>query len=94
MSIATIAVVPLTFRHISRIWNTNTGQCLKTLAEGHDAIWYANNNLRLATTNSCLPANMYNSPLIQNTSYLLPMIVLSDCGIIRARDVLRRMRDM
>lgn len=22
----------------SRIWNTSTGQCLKTLAEGHDAI--------------------------------------------------------
>ena len=25
----------------SRIWNTTTGQCLKTLAESHDAIWYA-----------------------------------------------------
>ena len=24
----------------SRIWNTTTGQCLKTLAESHDAIWY------------------------------------------------------
>ncbi len=23
----------------SRIWNTSDGQCLKTLAEGHDAIW-------------------------------------------------------
>ena len=24
-----------------RIWNTTTGQCLKTLAEEHDAVWYA-----------------------------------------------------
>jgi WD40 repeat protein len=27
-------------RDYSRIWNTTTGQCLKTLAEGHDAVWY------------------------------------------------------
>ena len=24
----------------SRIWNTSDGQCLKTLAEGHNVIWY------------------------------------------------------
>ena len=24
----------------SRIWTLPSGQCLKTLAEGHDAIWY------------------------------------------------------
>ena len=26
------------FYYLSRIWNTTSGQCLKTLAEGHDAI--------------------------------------------------------
>lgn len=28
------------FFPFSRIWNTTSGQCLKTLAEGHDAIWF------------------------------------------------------
>ena len=29
-------------RSYRRIWNTSDGQCLKTLAEGHDAIWCVN----------------------------------------------------
>lgn len=33
------AVSPIHPLRFSRIWNTTDGQCLKTLAEGHDAIW-------------------------------------------------------
>lgn len=39
----TLACQPMTIYDSSfhsRIWNTSDGQCLKTLAEGHDAIWY------------------------------------------------------
>ena len=36
-----LQIAPLSFLcDCSRIWNTTTGQCLKTLAEGHDAVWY------------------------------------------------------
>ncbi|KAI8968115.1 WD40-repeat-containing domain protein [Trametes punicea] len=34
-------IVSCSLDGLIRIWNTATGQCLKTLAESHDAIWYA-----------------------------------------------------
>ena len=65
----------------SRIWNTSTGQCLKTLTEGQDAIWYASSAswlFRIAHTHT---ANTYNSLRTQSTFYPLRTTVLSVYGI-------------
>ena len=53
VSIRFLLPVHLVSNSISRIWNTTTGQCLKTLAESHDAIWYVNPVLAHHPSVSC-----------------------------------------
>jgi hypothetical protein len=78
-----------------RIWNTSTGQCLKTLAEGHDAIWYGLHNFQgNSVLTSLLPANTSNSLQTQNTYSPLHTTALSDYGITKHRDASRRTPDM
>ena len=82
-----------TFPH-SRIWSLPSGQCLKTLAEGHNAIWYKRGPLvspLAPTTHAPTLANTCSSPQIRNISSPLLMTAPSACGISRRRAVSRRM---
>lgn len=57
----------------SRIWNTSDGQCLKTLAEGHDAIWCAF-LYRVCATPIVANTNFLSSQHVQfspNSKYIL-----------------------
>jgi hypothetical protein len=77
----------------SRIWNTSDGQCLKTLAEGHDAIWCVPNftiSILSLPIFAVPQANRCNSHPTQSTSSLRPTTMLSVCGIIRPLDVWKR----
>ena len=58
------------YSSVSRIWNSSTGQCLKTLTEGHDAIWYASSSdLCGAISSLCLLSqHVQFSP---NSKYIL-----------------------
>ena len=75
----------------SRIWNTSDGQCLKTLAEGHNAIWYVFLiHISLFSFNELgnrIQANTFNFRQIQNIFSLLHTIVLSVFGITRPHGV-------
>jgi hypothetical protein len=74
----------------SRIWNTSDGQCLKTLAEGHNAIWYVNLYDIYFTISSGIAiqkVNTFNFRQTQNIFSLPHMIVLSVFGITRPHDV-------
>jgi hypothetical protein len=78
----------------SRIWSLPSGQCLKTLAEGHNAIWYEGVSLvpPFAHTTHALPSNLantYSSPQIRNTYSLLPTTAPYVCGTSRRRAVSR-----
>lgn len=86
-----LSLVPLSHIHHhfhSRIWNTSDGQCLKTLAEGHDAIWcvqliifYVEFSKKL---HACL-ANMSSSLRTQNIFCRQLTTALFDSGITKAR---------
>lgn len=67
----------------SRIWNTSDGQCLKTLAEGHDAVWYVSASLVAMISLTCCLANTCNSPQTLNISSRLPTIMRYGSGITR-----------
>ena len=74
----------------SRIWNTSDGQCLKTLAEGHNAIWYVNTHDMYIFHYFIwviAKVNMFNFRQTQNIFSLLHTIVLSVFGITRPHDV-------
>ena len=74
----------------SRIWNTSDGQCLKTLAEGHNAIWYVNTH-DMYIFNYFIwviaKVNMFNFRQTQNIFSLPHTIVLSVFGITKPHDV-------
>jgi hypothetical protein len=76
----------------SRIWSLPSGQCLKTLAEGHDAIWYealrSFHHSRLTLFGHLV--NTCSSPRIRNTSSPPPTTAPSACGTSRLRAVSRR----
>ena len=55
----------------SRIWNTSTGQCLKTLAEGHEAIWYAAPVLYLMHHKAYLCTPSQHVQFSPNSRYIL-----------------------
>ena len=83
-----------------RIWSTTTGDCIRTLAEGEDAIWYAINT-KFRSYSSLIAAffvafvvNMPSSPLIRSTSFPPPMTVKSVYGTTRLLAALKRMQDM
>ena len=66
-----------------RIWHTTTGQCLKTLAEGHDAVWYAPFFLLVTLIDPAQPqmaASMSSFLPIQNIFCRLPTTARSGCG--------------
>ena len=77
----------------SRIWNTSDGQCLKTLAEGHNAIWYVNIHdiyilhYFIGYRNSSKKVNTFNFRQTQNIFSLPHTIVLSVFGITKPHDV-------
>ena len=65
----------------SRIWNTSDGQCLKTLAEGHNAIWYVNTHDMYIFHYFIwviAKVNMFNFRQTQNIFSLRHTIALSD----------------
>jgi len=71
-----------------RIWNTTTGQCLKTLAEGHNAIWYAPFSLLVTLIDPAqpqIPANTSSFLPIQNTFCRLPTTARLGCGTTTLR---------
>lgn len=72
---------------VSRIWNTSDGQCLKTLAEGHNAIWYVHDLAFSLSTFMVRQANKCNFHLIPNTSSPQLMTTRFVFGIISLLDV-------
>jgi hypothetical protein len=83
-------VFQLFFLH-SRIWNTSDGQCLKTLAEGHNAIWYVftisiyhfSNYFDSMGSKKKKKVNMFNFRQTRNIFSQPHTIVLSVFGIIK-----------
>jgi len=79
------AVGPVVVTVCRRIWNTTTGQCLKTLAKGHDAVWYAPSSLLVTLIDPAqpqVPANTSSFLPIRNTFCPLPTTARSGCGTI------------
>ena len=74
----------------SRIWNTSDGQCLKTLAEGHNAIWYVFKyiySLFHSINWGSNSVNTFNFRQTQNIFSLRHTIALSVFGITRPHGV-------
>jgi len=66
-----------------RIWDAESGQCLKTLVDDDNPIWWMLFVVTLRRTDLAFSVHMLNSLQIQNLSCQQPRTRRSDSGTIR-----------
>lgn len=81
----------LTSQSCRRIWDADSGQCLKTLVDDDNPIWYSQSLSYGKRTwpHITYEVHMLNSPPTPNSSWPRPKTLPFACGITRLRGVLK-----